>query len=454
MLKFKEYLIENSIPDVLKTILSDSKLTAEVDKKVSSSRRTIIIVRDNDRIDKRNDFLKNLKDNGINATLKDYKNSSIEHIWLDTKITDPEDDKDKDTIIVFKPASGGMQETTLNSSITELFPCIAWEKGWTDPKSADDFYQKLLTVNVDTLSCVGSKDKDEAKETIAKAPESSKYNEKMENAIGILKYLRIQNKQSPIKSTLWGYRAKPTGVPDKHPGDMYITFTDDKVLGVSLKAGGKATHEPKLNTFVNPVWEAFGEQSDLVKLRKTLHKKVYSKIPVQTPKRGEPLKMPSETEYDTGKGRKITGQLLKAFKRNNSKDYEIRYDEQLEIMREAIIKLFNKNKKKSFDYITEHILRKAPDTPTIVIKGVGSDFQQITDDDQVGVFLAFTKYITAYKSTKSKQNWHIDLATAGKKETLTMNMTIRSNKGGHAGVKKLGQYYNLAVKFNSVKKKK
>ena len=164
--------------------------------------------------------------------------------------------------------------------------------------------------------------------------------------------------------------------------------------------------------------------------------------------------MPSETEYDTGKGRKITGQLLKAFKRNNSKDYEIRYDEQLEIMREAIIKLFNKNKKKTFDYITEHILRKAPDTPTIVIKGVGSDFQQITDDDQVGVFLAFTKYITAYKSAKSKQNWHIDLATAGKKETLTMNMTIRSNKGGHAGVKKLGQYYNLAVKFNSVKKKK
>jgi len=452
MLRFKEYLVENSIPDVLKDILSG--LSAEIDKKLSSSRRTVIIIRDNDRIDVRNDFLKNLNDNGIKAELKDFSNSSIEHIWLNKKIADPEDDKDKNIIIVFKPASGGMQETTLNSSITELFPCIAWEKGWTDPKSTDDFYQKLLTVDVDTLSCVGSKDKDEAKETIAKAPESSKYNEKMENAIGILKYLRIQNKQSPIKSTLWGYRAKPTGVPDKHPGDMYITFTDDKVLGVSLKAGGKATHEPKLNTYVNPVWEAFGEQSDLVKLRKTLHKKVYSKIPAQTPKRGEPLKMPSETEYDTRKGRKITGQLLKAFKRNNSKDYEIRYDEQLEIMREAIIKLVNKNKKKCVDYITEHILRKAPDTPTIVIKGVGSDFQQITDDDQVGVFLAFTKYITAYKSAKSKQNWHIDLATAGKKETLTMNMTIRSNKGGHAGVKKLGQYYNLAVKFNSVKKKK
>ena len=450
MLRFKEYLVENSIPDELKDLLSG--LSAEVDKKLSSSRRTVIIIRDNERIDVRDDFFKSLKDAGIGAEIKDFSNSSIEHIWLNKKIADPEDDKDKNIIIVFKPAAGGMQETTLNSSITELFPCIAWEKGWSDPKSVEEFYDKIVTVDVDRLKCVGAQDREVAKETIAKAPDSSKFKTKMENAIGILKYLRIQNKQSPIRSTLWGYRAKPTGVPDKHPGDMYITFTDDKVLGVSLKAGDKATHEPKLNTYVNPVWEAFGEQSNLVKLRKTLHKKVYSKIPVQTPKRGKPLKMPSETEYDTGKGRKITGQLLKAFKRNNSKDYETRYDEQLEIMREAIIKLFNKNKKKSFDYITEHILRKAPDTPTIVIKGVGSDFQQITDDDQVGVFLAVTKYITAYKSTKSKQNWHIELATAGKKETLTMNMVIRSNKGGHAGVKKLGQYFNLSVKFNSVSK--
>ena len=53
---------------------------------------------------------------------------------------------------------------------------------------------------------------------------------------------------------------------------------------------------------------------------------------------------------------------------------------------------------------------------------------------------------------KSKQNWHIDLVSGGGKETLTMNMVIRSNKGGHAGVKKLGQYYNLSVKFNSVAK--
>ena len=440
MLRFKEYLVENSIPDNIKDVLSGLKY--EIDNKKSSSGRTIIIIRDNDRIDTRDDFFKSLKDAGISAEIKDYASSSIEHIWLKDKFEDSEDNKNKTIIVVFKSAAGGMQETTLNSSITELFPCIAWENGWANPTSVDDFYQKLITVDTNTLKCVGSQDREAAKETIAKAPDSSKYQTKMENALGILKYLRIQNKQSPIKNILWGYRAKPTGVDEKHPGDMYITFKDNKVLGVSLKAGGKSTHEAKLNTYVNPVWEAFGKQRELVALRKKLHKEVYSKIP----------DMPSETEYDTGKGRNITGKILKDFNRTNNKKYEQYYDKQLEIMRGAIIDLFNKNSKQSFKYIKENILRNAPDVPTIVIKGVGDDFQQVTDDDEVGVFLAVTKYIVAYKSTKSKQNWHIDLVSGGGKETLTMNMVIRSNKGGHAGVKKLGQYYNLSVKFNSVAK--
>ena len=441
MLRFKEYLVENSIPDNIKDVLSGLKY--EIDNKKSSSGRTIIIVRDNDRIDTRDDFFKSLKDAGISAEIKDYASSSIEHIWLKDKFEDSEDNKNKTIIVVFKSAAGGMQETTLNSSITELFPCIAWENGWANPTSVDDFYQKLITVDTNTLKCVGSQDREAAKETIAKAPDSSKYQIKMENALGILKYLRIQNKQSPIKNILWGYRAKPTGVDEKHPGDMYITFKDNKVLGVSLKAGGKSTHEAKLNTYVNPVWEAFGKQRELVALRKKLHKEVYSKIP----------DMPSETEYDSGKGRKITGNILKDFNQGKThKLYEDYYDKQLEIMRKAIIDLFNKNPKQSFKYIKENILRNAPDVPTIVIKGVGDDFQQVTDDDEVGVFLAVTKYIVAYKSTKSKQNWHIDLVSGGGKETLTMNMVIRSNKGGHAGVKKLGQYYNLSVKFNSVAK--
>ena len=116
MLRFKAYLVENSIPDNIKDVLSGLKY--EIDNKKSSSGRTIIIVRDNDRIDTRDDFFKSLKDSGISAEIKDYASSSIEHIWLKDKFEDSEDNKNKTIIVVFKSAAGGMQETTLNSSIT------------------------------------------------------------------------------------------------------------------------------------------------------------------------------------------------------------------------------------------------------------------------------------------------------------------------------------------------
>ena len=35
--------------------------------------------------------------------------------------------------IVYKPMSGGMTETTLNSTITELVPCLAWLNGLENP---------------------------------------------------------------------------------------------------------------------------------------------------------------------------------------------------------------------------------------------------------------------------------------------------------------------------------
>jgi len=37
-------------------------------------------------------------------------------------------------------------------------------------------------------------------------------------------------------------------------------------------------------------------------------------------------------------------------------------------------------------------------------------------------------------------------------DTLKMKMTIRTNKSGHAGLKKLGQF-SLSVKYNGLSKK-
>ena len=114
-------------------------------------------------------------------------------------------------------------------------------------------------------------------DTIQKASESSKFSEKMLNAMGVYKYLVDENKSKPIKQVYWGYRAKPKGVPKNHPGDIFIEFNDGDMLGVSLKAGGKKTKEPKLNTYVNPIFTAF-KDNGVKKLRKELHSKVYSKI--------------------------------------------------------------------------------------------------------------------------------------------------------------------------------
>ena len=127
-----------------------------------------------------------------------------------------------------------MQETTLNASITELFPCIAFELNHS-PKSARNFHEFLLGINVRGLECVGSKDIAAAEETINKADTSSKFEEKMDNAIGIHKFLKDSAKEKPIKSVFWGYRQKPSGVPKKHPGDIFIEYKDS-MLGVSLKA--------------------------------------------------------------------------------------------------------------------------------------------------------------------------------------------------------------------------
>ena len=118
-------------------------------------------------------------------------------------------------------------------------------------------------------------------------------------------------------------------------------------------------------------------------------------------------------------------------------------------MRDGIVALFNSSKDKSLNYIKTEVLRDAPDVPTLVIKAIGNSYEEVTDKDAVGVFLPQVKFIRSYKSKTSKQNWFIELKSGD--EELTMNMSIRTNKSGHAGQKKLGQF-SLAVKYNGLLK--
>ena len=417
----EELLAEEELPkDIMRG------LSYEKSEKQSTSKRDVYIVRSSDRETDRDEILRNLNQAGIKASLGSSSSS-----------VDPIDGiyQNRNFRIFVKPLSGGMGETTLNSSITELFPLIAFEKKY-NPKDIISFHQFLLGVDVSKLKCVGPKDIKAAEETINKADTSTKFKEKMANAIGVLKYIQQEDKNKKIKSLFWGYRAKPAGVPSKHPGDMFITYNDNKILGVSLKAGGKKTSEPQLNTYIGKVFDEFKDRN-YGKLMSLAYKSVYSKIPG----------MPPERSFI--RDRK-TKDILRDFDKKNNAQYEKFYNDYLEIMRQGIVKLFNKNKDNTIKYIKTNILRDAPDVPTIVIKAVGSDYEEVTDKDQLGVFLPQVKFIRATSSQSSKQNWFIEL-TSGP-DTLKMSMSIRTNKSGHAGLKKLGQF-SLAVKYNGLSKK-
>jgi len=417
-------------------------LPHEKNERQSSSKMDIIIVRSKDRDTDRDEILRNLNQAGIPSQLNTTIQSGVAPI-------DGTHDGKKFRISV-KPVSGGMQETTLNSSITELFPCIAFENNYR-PSNVENFMEFLMSVNVNDMNCIHSKDKEAAKETINKAESSSKYETKMENAIGITQYLYDTSNDKPIDSVYWGYRSssKPKGVPGNHPGDVFIKFAGPSVhqfLGVSLKAGGKKTKEPQLNTYVRPVWKFFNADRNLETLRSTAYAQIYSKIKGVSP----------IANFDGGKtgrhrDKSKTATALVNYNKKDSKGYESDYDSMLEIMRTGIIDLFNKSKSKSLDYIKTNILRDAPDVPTIVIKAVGLDYAEVTDRDELGVFLPQVQFVRAYASTTSKQNWVLELKSGT--ESVNMLMTIRSNKSGNAGQKKLGQFpTGLAVKYNGLAK--
>jgi len=429
MLKFSKFLSEEvSVSDFPDDVFGD----IPIEKKSANSKTTVFIARSQDRLTDRDELVRNLKQAGVKAEVREKSGQSVDPIHID-------DGFDTAIIILIKPKSGGIGETTLNASITELFPAIAWEKNFNVGTNIEKFYDFLLEQDPSKLKCVNKKDVDVARDTIQKASESSKFSEKMLNAMGVYKYLQEENKSKLIKNVYWGYRAKPKGVPKNHPGDIFLEFTDGQMLGVSLKAGGKKTKEPKLNTYVNPVFTAF-KDNGVKNLKLELHKKVYSKIEG----------MPDARSYD-GSKRRDTAKALVTLSNTDNKKYETLYNEHLEICRGAVIDLFNKDKEKTLDYIRTEILRDAPEVPTKVIKAIKGDFEEITSNDELGVFLPVVKFIKAYPSKTSKQNWSLQLES--KDTTITMGMSIRTNKAGNAGQKKLGQFFNLAIKYNSLSTK-
>ena len=342
--------------------------------------------------------------------------------------------------IVYKNTRGGMQETTLNSTITELFPAIAFEAGIDTNLAPDQFYNKLLESNKETLGAYKNKSAyDAGKPFLDKAPTSSKFEEKTTNAQAITRWLIGENKRKKISKVVWGYRnnLKPQGVSPNHKGDIFAVFEDGNILGISLKAGGAKTAEPQFNSYVRPIFTSFGALTDYAKLEKESYETFYKGIPGITP----------QNTYGKAAMTKVIG----AFEKMNPQQYEMLYDAQLEFVRQYICDMMNNDPAKAKNWLLREVAAEQEGVPLIVLKAAGSNTQVINDENIIKDCVQTSKKangIKAYPSKTSKQNWHIDLTC--RTHTTTLNFSIRTNKTGINH--KLGQYINLAVKFNGIKK--
>lgn len=405
----------------------------ELKKDKSTKKKQVLILKSSNRVQLQKDIEKELTKKKISFTKK--KDSALSGSVEVTVIPQPTNIyKDATVVLVYKPASGGMSETTLNSTITELAPALAFTNK-LKVKNVEDFYAQLKNINHKTASVyVAPRDISSGQKFVDDFPKSSKFKVKMENAIGVLNFLQKENMKKTIANVLWGYRAKPEGVDSKHKGDLFIKYTDGKMLGISLKAGDETSKEPKLNTYVKPILESINPTA-ITPLREKLYTEIYKQF------------SNSASNYDDRAEKKKTISKLAELEKKDSTKYNQLYDKGLEIIRKTLTESFELDVKTTVDYLRKAIVGDAGEVPLLVLKAFGTQVKILTDEDDVAVFLPKTKQVKCYPSTTSKQDFYIELI-ASPTEKLKMKFAVRTNKVGDEH--KLGQFFNLSVKFNGI----
>lgn len=335
-------------------------------------------------------------------------------------------------------------DTTLNASVTELFPCLAFNKKFK-PSSVEDFKKFLYTLNLNTVkSSFDKKDAASAKLVIEKLPTMDEkfLKDKMSNAIGITNYLFDLNRTKPIKNVVWGYRAKPTGIPKNHAGDIFVFFKDGSKIGVSLKAGTAKSKEPLKNTYVGTQYKNLGVSTD--KLESDLWNRVYSKVPGVKD-------IANKTNFV--KNKEVTKLYVDYYVENQTEADEL-YKEMLVVCREHMCNVLNSMDIEDFkNWVQEtfNLQRKGEEVPLIMVKAVGNKAEQ-KSDDIVDIIPLITKHY-AYLNKSSVQEYLIDIHSPDDKKTL--KMTIRSDSGvrpekGTSGQGRLGQYLQLKMQYSGV----
>ena len=332
----------------------------------------------------------------------------------------------------------GGEQTTINSTITELFPALAFNTE-SNVQTADEMQEFISNIDLNSngaqKSFVNNANIESAKEYITKMgrirPNTKQT--KLENAVGILKWIKKYSKDRSIDKVVWGYREKPQGVPNNHAGDIFLVFKDKKispkVVGISLKAGTKSSKEPKLNSYVGttfrkPMWKK-AYPNALKQLTDQLWDEVYSKVP-NVPKTVNKNNYLTLTESRQIPNKILQEKILDLFKYDKL-FFEALYVRMNTICRNKLISMINGNVNATKEWVEQEfrLEKKNVDVPMILVKAVGSTAES-SSSDPLADFLPAVTSAKAYLKSGSVQEWFIDLkGDNGSKMTLTM--TIRSD---------------------------
>jgi hypothetical protein len=358
----------------------------------------------------------------------------------------------------------GGQQTTVNSTITELFPALCFNNGY-NPRTPEDLENFINGVNLETpkskKTFVTTSNLKAGKEFIVLKDRirPDMRQEKIQNAYAITKFIFETHQNKPIDKVVWGYREKPPGIPSNHAGDIFIFFKDKSypsVAGISLKAGSEKSAEPKLNSYVKttltkPMWLKAAPNA-VKELKKELWQKVYSKIP------SLPNSITADNYYTEAGSKGATKpnpmliEKLIDFFEADPKEFDRLYGIMNKVCREKIAEVINKNFKAAKEWIgTEFRLEKqGEEVPLVLVKAIRTQFQMA--GDPLADMLPVAKSIKAYLNPTSVQEWFIDVSNG--KKTLTLLMTIRSDSEFRRAKPKgkLGSFVGLKLLYRGIKK--
>ena len=213
------------------------------------------------------------------------------------------------------------------------------------------------------------------------------------------------------------------------------------MLGLSIKAGGAGTKEPKFNTYVSAVMkDGYKDMDTYQKWQKESYNTYYKKVP----------NIPEFSFY--GKDQMVNA--VAQLESDDSKYYNELYDEQLEWLRDKMIAYMLKNPDKTKQWLLNDVAAVDEKVPTLLVKLVGDKATVEDDENILAECVQRSKKgsagLSIEKSKTSKQNIIVTLTC--KDHDTDFEFAMRTNQPGTKH--KLGQFIRLAFKYNGVVKKK